>query len=92
MHAPTRIDGNAVIMLAEARYCWSDLVEGFQRRRVIGLESLDEFFQTPNVVSFEELMDHDLVDGLLGEAQPLVSERQEGIKWLSALIKEHSKH
>jgi hypothetical protein len=90
MDAPTTIDGNAIGILTEGRYVWSDLVVGFQRRRVIGLESLDEFLQIPHIVSFEELMDHNLVDGSVGEEQAMPSERHEGLKWLSALIKQYS--
>jgi hypothetical protein len=76
---PANIDAEALVVLAGANYQWSGLHDGFLLKARAD--------RRENVISLEDLRDHNLASRKTDPNQPTNAERQSGLRWLAECIK-----
>jgi len=77
MTIPSNVDAEAIRLLDEADWPWSDLEKAFVKSRNPDRETTGEYLQrSSNRISYAELKDHSLVGSESTEA------REAGIRWL----------
>jgi hypothetical protein len=77
MSIPSNIDSEAIMLLEEADWPWSNIDRAFIKARDPGQETTEQYrSHQPDQINYEELRDH----GLAGSAS--AAQREAGLQWL----------